>query len=436
MRLTIVLIVILLTVDSFAAITFDVNGKWETTFDCVEQVQTDASWGDGSCDEVGSGVGGSFAKVDLTDGTTNLWSRSVTNTNEWYYTGQDLPDVPGTVFVDFTIFESGTVGALAVGRFGYGDNDSLGYDTVYIRQATATSDPDDGGSGYVHFFDGHTTYQSGDYISSITTGANNINGSGGRGNRIVTGGGTNTGTASLAVEFAAPQPELWLRWYMRYEAGYNWQVRDAGTGPYPSYDKHFFLNTQGTPDAIPEYKGREYAISSQGTVDSGSLITSGELGWPTIMGIVTDADVGAGRDAKLLAGGDSDGDWHCFEVHLKMDTTGLDGVGNNGVGQMWIDGELILDSDTQDFSGSVNQATVREGWINCLLGSIQGLVEGKGILSVFDVDIDDIVIYNQTPPNTDADGNPYIGPIGEEPTPTPAENINAHNVTFQNVRLN
>ena len=33
--------------------------------------------------------------------------------------------------------------------------------------------------------------------------------------------------------------------------------------------------------------------------------------------------------------------------------------------------------------------------------------------------MDDMVIYNTTPPNTDAAGNPFIGLIGDTPSPIP-----------------
>ena len=47
---------------------------------------------------------------------------------------------PVSVWFNTTAFTSGTIGSLGAGEYAYGDNDSLGYDTLYIRMAD-DSDP-------------------------------------------------------------------------------------------------------------------------------------------------------------------------------------------------------------------------------------------------------------------------------------------------------
>lgn len=105
--------------------------------------------------------------LDLT-GNKYEWIASGSGTNEYYCRlavgrdvdadGDGVPD--GTVTYDPNIsrpeevlendiqISEGTLGSLAVGEWGYGDNDSLGYDTVYIR-LTDEVDPDTKADGYV-----------------------------------------------------------------------------------------------------------------------------------------------------------------------------------------------------------------------------------------------------------------------------------------------
>lgn len=79
----------------------------------------------------GSGVDEYYVRLDATDGNASL------------------PE-PTAVFeaVDAAMVED-TLGSLAVGEYAYGDNDTLGFDTVYVRLQGATPDPDDTADGYV-----------------------------------------------------------------------------------------------------------------------------------------------------------------------------------------------------------------------------------------------------------------------------------------------
>jgi hypothetical protein len=89
---------------------------------------------------------GTTDSVSLTDGSTDQWTDSPTTSGEYYYTGSDISAEPTYVFVDGTEQTEGTLGSLASGEYAWGDQDSLGTDTLYVYQ---TSDPDSQESGWI-----------------------------------------------------------------------------------------------------------------------------------------------------------------------------------------------------------------------------------------------------------------------------------------------
>ncbi len=114
-----------------------------------------------------------------------------------------------------------------------------------------------------------------------------------------------------------------------------------------------------------------------------------------------------------MNGSYSDGLFHCFEIHLKMDSNGTDGIG-----RLWIDG--VLRASNAGVNWSNGNATARAGWKKFFFHENQN---NPGNGRPMYVDYDDMVIYNTTPPNRDAQGNPFIGPIGwngTAPAPAPA----------------
>jgi hypothetical protein len=60
------------------------------------------------------------------------------------------PPTSGGVYINGSAATKATLGSLAAGNWGYGDNDALGYDTIYVRLSDGT-DPDTKVSGYVKF---------------------------------------------------------------------------------------------------------------------------------------------------------------------------------------------------------------------------------------------------------------------------------------------
>lgn len=258
--------------------------------------------------------------------------------------------------------------------------------------------------------------------TTLISAANNPGGAGGKGVRFWHRHGSNELSSSLKVIFV-DQKEFWIRWYQRYEAGY---APDFTSLPTSWYHKQLYIqqtDPANTPNiaVIPEWQGTDsFRATTQGKSIANShylyydqVISgnggSGGYGWNTVYG----SNV-------------SDGSWHCFEVHLKMDTTATDGYeiydrpnpedaryittpGLDGVGQIWIDGNLISNESHINFSAG-ELVMKNNGWDKILFTSNHSALLNTD--REMYVDYDDMVIYNTTPPNLDAGGNAFIGPIG------------------------
>lgn len=83
--------------------------------------------------------------TSIVESTIYKWTQSVANGNEYHVEllagGDPGLTEPTKVFFNQTIGTEGTMGSLAVEGWDYGDNDTLGYDTVYVR-LTGNVDPD------------------------------------------------------------------------------------------------------------------------------------------------------------------------------------------------------------------------------------------------------------------------------------------------------
>ena len=102
-----------------------------------------------------------YLKLDLTNYRSSAykWTESGSGTKEFYVelaAGGD-PDIRGEpeyvsgnggVLIDDTWETKGTLGSLAATEWGYGDNDSLGYSTLYVRLSD-DADPDGKAVGFV-----------------------------------------------------------------------------------------------------------------------------------------------------------------------------------------------------------------------------------------------------------------------------------------------
>lgn len=73
----------------------------------------------------------------------NKWGKSSSGTDEYYRSA--ATDEPVVVYMDFIPRVRGTLGSLGYGEWAWGNQDSLGYDTVYVRLPFGQSpdaDPD------------------------------------------------------------------------------------------------------------------------------------------------------------------------------------------------------------------------------------------------------------------------------------------------------
>ena len=210
----------------------------------------------------------------------------------------------------------------------------------------------------------------------ITINANNSL-SIGKGFRHYKGDGINVEGGGVNIDFPSAQTEFWLRWYMRYQSGFQWLSLN--------YDKHMYIITDAPSTAvIAEFWYDRYVAIAQNTPNYYQVQTAEGDGWTGVMG-----------------GATGDGLFHSYEVYLKMDTDST-----NGVGRIWIDGVLVAENTGVDFSGG--NATARLGWTAIGMGSNQREPNNGGC---YYADFDDVAIYTTMPPNVDSSANPMIGQI-------------------------
>jgi len=80
------------------------------------------------------------------------WTASGSGTNEYYLeaAGGGTPALgePSALYIGGSLATGGTLGSLAAGEWGWGDNDSLGFDTVYVRLSDG-ADPDSKAVDYI-----------------------------------------------------------------------------------------------------------------------------------------------------------------------------------------------------------------------------------------------------------------------------------------------
>lgn len=154
----------------------------------------------------------------------------------------------------------------------------------------------------------------------ITSAANYSGGGGGRGQRQWNGDGSNVVSGSMSVDWTAV-PEIYIRWYMRYQSGYAWSPL--------SYDKTFYMNG----NTIPEIQS-----SDNWNFFNGSNHTIANAGFATMNG-----------------GSTGDGQFHCFEIHMKRN-----GGANDDLGEVWIDGDYKGSVTGFDYTADFNQLIMGE----------------------------------------------------------------------------
>ncbi len=212
----------------------------------------------------------------------------------------------------------------------------------------------------------------------ITAAANFPSGGGGKGQRHWIGDGRNNLSGGSSVVFTSPQKELWIRWYMRYEFGFQWDPLTHHKWIYVS--PHYYVTTS-EPPVVFDWEGWDTAsIWTVGGDCAGSnrCASTPGSGWNTVM-----------ASGPLDANGNrqSDGQWHAYEVHLKLNTPGI----ADGVAETWIDGIRRISATGIDFIRT-------GGWTYLAMAENAGYAaNGRDAY----VDYDDVVISTTG----------YIGPL-------------------------
>ena len=164
----------------------------------------------------------------------------------------------------------------------------------------------------------------------ITAAANYSSGGGGKGQRHWLGDGVNNTSGGMSASFLSSQTEIWVRWYMRYEQGFEWN-------PYLMNQKILYFDPVSFPRLIVEYYGQDKVQIYSYASSQGYPSAEGN-GWNTMM-------ANGGTDAR--GNKTSDGQWHLWEFHVKIDTNGTDGIL-----ELWIDNNMVINATNANLAAA------------------------------------------------------------------------------------
>lgn len=186
--------------------------------------------------------------------------------------------------------------------------------------------------------------------------------------------------AAVAISWDRQEPEIWIRFYIRYEAGYSW------VGGNPAWHKWLYIYTQeGNKNkrwVIPQPVGSGFRIIAGGYEENTSI-----------------------NDWQGVFGTTSDGLFHMVEVHFKMDTNGAATGSADGIAQLWIDGDEFI--SVTDFNFSRGDAFAKGGFHHFTMTSNRSEVDQGGYVDISDIAIS-IVQPSATHPIS---GDPWLGPV-------------------------
>ena len=165
-------------------------------------------------------------------------------------------------------------------------------------------------------------------VDQITTSANNPGGGVGKGFRHWVGDGTNNGGGGISVSWPSTA-EMWFRYYIRFQAGFAWSG---------AINMKTIRPNQGGANGW--YFGLHQGFV--GGVIGGSSIHHASVRW-----------------ADWMGGAVSDGNWHCLEVHSKLNSSPSTA---DGVFEFWLNGARIY-SDT-----AVTYPSTSEGFAGSVIG--------------------------------------------------------------------
>lgn len=209
----------------------------------------------------------------------------------------------------------------------------------------------------------------------VTAAANYPGGAGGLGFRNWRGDGSNNVSGGASIVLSTPQSEIWVRFYMRYQAGFVW----TGGGN-PGYTKeHYWDGCSGAGTCVIfGHEGGGWGISDNVTNYGGNI------SWTSLFG-----------------GPASDGLWHCFEYHVKK------AAFPNGQIEIWVDNVQSLDSGPIGFNGTATMGGFKLGENAASPNNGQDMY----------VDYDDIVVSNTG----------RVGPIPSGPAGAPSRVVAGSN---------
>lgn len=195
-----------------------------------------------------------------------------------------------------------------------------------------------GGGGWA------ATNNGGEGWKEVLVAAQNPASSGSYGLRYPVGYRKNDSPSGISFTLDQRYTELWIRWYMRFADGYRWYCGNDAAITTPNdppvcrtqMKLIYFDMDRGTSGAwqakLHNWNNLGYLTyadgSNRGTEDGGDEWVS--WGWDDLN--ATGDDVvytWNNSDHKL-----GDGQWHCFEIHFKYETSA--GAGD-GVFEFWID---------------------------------------------------------------------------------------------------
>jgi hypothetical protein len=198
-----------------------------------------------------------------------------------------------------------------------------------------------GGDGFGHY-------------EAVTSLANYPGGGGSLGERHWIGPGKNRHTNPIDFFFTSSQPELYIRWYVRYESGTRINpsggINPATGDNEPLYQKMLYFDSGGIDHIL------YMADSSWEVVNNGQNIASGGSGWE---GLTRNPPINS--PPSPLA----DQTWHCLEYHYKVV-----GGASNDIIQMWVDGVSQINRSNINFTLGNSSGMGRFG----TTGNTQGMV--------------------------------------------------------------
>jgi hypothetical protein len=231
-----------------------------------------------------------------------------------------------------------------------------------------------GGDGLLQNYSSTSTA----HHEQITTLANYSDGAGGRGQRHYLGTANDSESEGCVLYFTSGVRELWVRWYMRFESGLQF---NNGSG----FKVLYFKKPGGSNLGFLIFGngGNEILYSAQ-TGDGQNYGTSGKY------------------DLRNLFSGStiSDGAWHCFEIHLKSETTISPA---NGVFDFWVDGV-----------SRIHYTNINHGiWSGgTYIGGLSIGDNAHGVLTQERyIDFDDFMVQSTTPSKRDSSGRAMIGTL-------------------------